>query len=103
MNKYEETEVSSQNSNIDLDERLITAVLDRPPLYNYCLNVKERSKVKKTALWEEVRNTIDSMYINFKIYAGHLYIKNLILITLLKNKIFIAFFRIITNLKVTFY
>ncbi|XP_011858189.1 PREDICTED: uncharacterized protein LOC105555759 [Vollenhovia emeryi] len=36
------------------------AVIDRPPLYNHRLNVKERSKVKKAALWEEVKKTIGS-------------------------------------------
>lgn len=62
MNRYEETELF-QNDNTDFDERFIMAVLDRPPLYNHRLNVKERSKVKKAALWEEVKNIIDSMYI----------------------------------------
>jgi len=52
-----------ENSNIDLDERLIMAVIDRPPLYDHRLNVKERSKAKKAALWEEIKNTIDSTYI----------------------------------------
>ncbi|XP_036142139.1 uncharacterized protein LOC118645369 [Monomorium pharaonis] len=53
-------ELSSQSLNTDFDERLITAVLDRPPLYDHRLNVKERSKLKKAALWEEVRNAINS-------------------------------------------
>lgn len=51
------------DSNIDLDERLIMAVIDRPPLYDYRLNIKERSKAKGAALWEEVKNTINGMHI----------------------------------------
>lgn len=51
------------DSNIDLDERLIMAVIDRPPLYDYRLNIKERSKAKRAALWEEVKNTINDMHI----------------------------------------
>lgn len=34
------------------------AVIDRPSLYNYRLNIKERSKLKKSALWEEVKNIV---------------------------------------------
>lgn len=51
------------DSNIDLNERLIMAVIDRPLLYDYRLNIKERSKAKRTALWKEIKNTINGMHI----------------------------------------
>lgn len=64
MNRYDEDGLlSSESCNTDLDERLIMAVIDRPPLYDHRLNVKDRSKAKKAALWEEIKNTIDSTYI----------------------------------------
>ncbi|XP_071575792.1 uncharacterized protein [Temnothorax nylanderi] len=50
--------LSSQNFHTEFDEHLIMAVLDRPSLYNHRLNIKERSKLKKSALWEEVKNTL---------------------------------------------
>jgi len=34
------------------------AVMERPALYNHKLNLKERSKLKKSALWEEIKNTL---------------------------------------------
>jgi len=48
----------SQNFNTDFDENLIMAVMERPALYNHKLNLKERSKLKKSALWEEIKNTL---------------------------------------------
>jgi len=61
-----------------LDECLIIdrpPVIDRPPLYDHRLNVKERSKAKKAVLWEEIKNTINNMYvyINLKIYLYTIY------------------------------
>lgn len=50
-----------QRINTDFDERLIIEVMNRPSLYDFRLNIKERSKLKKSALWEEVRNTIGGM------------------------------------------
>jgi len=64
VNRFDEDGLLlSENSNIDLDERLIMAVIDRPPLYDHRINVKDRSKAKKAALWEEIKNTIDGTYI----------------------------------------
>lgn len=37
-------------------------VINRPSLYDFRLNIKERTKLKKSALWEEVRNTIGGMF-----------------------------------------
>jgi hypothetical protein len=103
VNRLDEEELFSPESsvNIDLDERLIMAVIDRPPLYDHRLNIKERSKAKKAALWEEVKNTIDSMYIyiyiyKFKIfYWTFLLAENLLLIITFINKIFIVLFKIV--------
>jgi len=53
-----ESLASSQNFNTDFDENLIMAVMERPALYNHKLNLKERSKLKKSALWEEIKNTL---------------------------------------------
>lgn len=50
----------SQNFNTDFDENLIMAVIERPSLYNHKLDIKERSKLKKSALWEEIKNTLGS-------------------------------------------
>lgn len=49
-----------QRVNTDFDECLIMEVMNR--LYDFRLNIKERSKLKKSALWEEVRNTIGGMF-----------------------------------------
>lgn len=51
-----------QRVNTDFDECLIMEVINRPSLYDFRLNIKERSKLKKSALWEEVRNTIGGMF-----------------------------------------
>ncbi|CAL1685161.1 unnamed protein product [Lasius platythorax] len=54
----EDTEplLPSQFSNIEFDEHLIMAVIDRPPLYDHRLNVKERSKLKKAELYGKKNN-----------------------------------------------
>jgi len=70
VNRLDENELSFNSCNEDLDECLIMAVIDRPPLYDHRLNVKERSKTKKAVLWEEIKNTINSMYV----YINSMYI-----------------------------
>ncbi|KYN04955.1 hypothetical protein ALC62_04165, partial [Cyphomyrmex costatus] len=45
----------------EFDECLIMAVMNRPSLYDHWLNIKQRSKLKKSALWEEIKNTINSI------------------------------------------
>ncbi|XP_018358653.1 PREDICTED: uncharacterized protein LOC108758277 [Trachymyrmex cornetzi] len=57
----EDTEPLSQfqSVNPEFDECLIMAVMDRPSLYDHRLNIKQRSKLKKLALWEEIKHTID--------------------------------------------
>jgi len=56
-------ELSFDSCNEDLDECFIMAVIDRPPLYDHRLNVKERSKAKKAVLWEEIKNIINNKYV----------------------------------------
>lgn len=58
VRKEEEDQDSFANSNEEFNERLIMAVLDRPSLYDFRINVKERSKIKKSSLWEEIRNIL---------------------------------------------
>jgi len=40
---------ASAQSN-DIDEHLIMAIMERPPLFDHRIDVRERSKLKKNAL-----------------------------------------------------
>ncbi|XP_043475019.1 uncharacterized protein LOC122506770 [Leptopilina heterotoma] len=50
--------------NEEWDESLITAVSQRPALYNYLLPVKERSQLKLNDLWNEIHNTLGVSSVN---------------------------------------
>lgn len=43
------------------------AVLDRS-LYNHRLNIKERSRLKKSVLWEEIKNIVGGTIKYYKVY-----------------------------------
>ncbi|XP_039301705.1 uncharacterized protein LOC105204915 [Solenopsis invicta] len=54
--------IDIQASNVtDYNEALINAVYARPALYNYRIPLKERTSLKKKALWNEVANLMSTM------------------------------------------
>lgn len=56
MEKETSKTVGVQGINVSVEERLIKFVQERPPLYNICLPLMERTNAKKIALWGEIRN-----------------------------------------------
>ncbi|XP_015596797.1 uncharacterized protein LOC107268490 isoform X2 [Cephus cinctus] len=47
---------------VDYEELLISAVKARPPLYNWKLPLRDRSKSIKKVLWEEVSNEVHNIW-----------------------------------------
>lgn len=60
----EKENIEEVNDTEKLDEDLITAVKDRPALYDFRMPVKERGRKQKDCLWQEVSKCLNgSIYI----------------------------------------
>ncbi|KYM95847.1 hypothetical protein ALC62_13498 [Cyphomyrmex costatus] len=57
IEKDQSTNIQTSNNNIsDYNEALVNAVYSRPALYDHRIPIKERTSLKKKALWKEVAN-----------------------------------------------
>ncbi|XP_071576129.1 uncharacterized protein, partial [Temnothorax nylanderi] len=59
-----------------LDEDLISAVKERPPLYDFRIPVKERGRKQKDCLWQEVSECLKGLYTATEAEKRWTYLKN---------------------------